>query len=290
MKNRLAVVVITCLAIGCVHTADVAVSPARPCPEIDCARGHENLDATLYLQTAAEYDAITLQTFRMARDLAEEGMHDPGWSALDGDVGAERPTAVIVDVDETMLDNSAYQARLILDDASYESESWKAWVEEAVAEPVPGAVEFAQWAASNGITVFYVTNRRADEEAATRRNLRAVGFPVREDIDTVLTRGEREEWGSDKTTRRAHVAGTFRVLLLIGDDFGDFVPRTWTDVGSRDEMVQANRDRWGRQWLVIPNPTYGSWMNALLEGSEAESSAERLELLYETLDPRREGD
>lgn len=287
MRIHVTIAVLIFLSIGCAHTDDTTVRATPSCPEVDCIRTHQNLDATLYLQTAAEYEAISLQTFRMAEELAERGLKDQSWNALDVSTSSARPPAVIVDVDETVLDNSAYQARLMLDEEEFGRESWKTWVEEAKADPVPGAVEFVRWAESNGITVFYVTNRRADEEGATRRNLRSAGFPVREDLDTVLTRDEREEWGSDKTTRRAHVARDFRVLLLIGDDFGDFVPRNWNGVESRHQMVLENKDRWGRQWLVLPNPTYGSWMSALLTG-DPKTKEQRLELLYDALDPMRE--
>lgn len=287
MKIHLTIAALVVLSIGCVHTDDTTVRTTPSCPEVDCVRTHQNLDATLYLQTAAEYEAISLQTFRMAEDLAKLGLKDQSWNALDVPASSAKPPAVIVDVDETVLDNSAYQARLMLDEEEFGRESWKAWVEEAKADPVPGAVEFVRWAESSGITVFYVTNRRADEEAATRRNLRSVGFPVREELDTVLTRDEREDWGSDKTTRRAHVARDFRVLLLIGDDFGDFVPRNWDGVESRHRMVMENRDRWGRQWLVLPNPTYGSWMSALLTG-DPKTKEQKLELLYDALEPMRE--
>ncbi len=274
------------LMLGCAHSDDIAVRPAPSCPEIDCLRTHENLDATLYLQTAAEYEASALQTFQMARILVEQGMNDASWTALDGS-GEGMPAAVIVDVDDTVLDNSPYQARLILDDQEFAGESWRAWVEQAAAEPVPGADEFARWAESRNVTIFYVTNRTTEEEAATRRNLRSAGFPLRDDIDTVLTKNEREGWGSDKTPRRAHVARDFRVLLLIGDDLGDFVPRTWSGVESRRQLIEANRDRWGRQWLMVPNPTYGSWMSSLLT-DRPESKKQRLDVLYEALEPKRD--
>lgn len=287
MKLIRMIAAVSVLAAGCAHSTDVAVPSSAPSPRSESPRTHENLDATLYLQTAVEYDAIAIQTFRMARELASEGLEDPSWNAIDDRQGSDLPPAVIVDVDETVLDNSPYQARLILDDEEFGRESWKAWVDQAAAHPIPGAVEFARWAEANGITMFYVTNRRDYEEEPTRRNLAAAGFPIRDDLDTVLTRDERPEWGSDKTTRRAHVARDFRVLLLIGDDFGDFVPRTWSDVESRHDMLVANQDRWGRQWLVLPNPTYGSWMSAVLHGSDPETTEERLEILYEALDPER---
>jgi acid phosphatase len=83
------------------------------------------------------------------------------------------------------------------------------------------------------------------------------------------------------------VAQQFRVLLLIGDDIGDFVPRTWSGVESRHDMVLASEERWGRQWLVLPNPTYGSWMGALLDAGDPETTEQRLEILYRALDPKR---
>ncbi|MDX1584332.1 MAG: HAD family acid phosphatase, partial [Thermoanaerobaculia bacterium] len=253
------------VVLGCAHGDTAPAHEPTPCPDPDCRGADRNLDATLFVQTAAEYEAIALQTFSAAEALASEGLEDPAWQAVEDVSAGEKPPAVIVDVDETVLDNSAYQARLILDDATFDRESWKEWVEEAKAEPVPGALEFARWADRAGITLFYVTNRRAEEEAATRRNLLALGFPIREEIDTVLTRGEREGWSGDKSTRRAHVALDFRVLLLIGDDLGDFVGRDWGGVAGRHEIVMANRDKWGKTWLVLPNPTYGSWMRALIE-------------------------
>src|SRR5690606_11199373 len=140
-----------------------------------------------------------------------------------GDASA-LPPAVIVDVDETVLDNSYYQARMIRDNTAYSEATWGPWVMEARATAIPGAREFAGYAAKKGVTIFYVTNRMSNLEEATRRNLAAEGFPLSTGVDTVLTRGERKEWSaSAKGPRRAHVASTHRILLLIGDDLGDFV-------------------------------------------------------------------
>ncbi|MBW3565245.1 MAG: 5'-nucleotidase, lipoprotein e(P4) family [Acidobacteria bacterium] len=258
------------VAAGCAHHAQPLAVP------VSGVETHENLHATLYVQTAAEYEAVALQTFRAARSLVEEALSRPGWTALSGRSTGDLPPAVIVDVDETVLDNSAYQARLILAGAEYDPASWKSWVDEAAAEAVPGALEFATWANSRGVTIFYVTNRDADEEPGTRRNLRSLGFPIGSG-DVVLTKGEREGWGSDKETRREHVAATHRVVLLIGDDLGDFVPRTWTDVESRRAIIERTRERWGTSWLVIPNPTYGSWLSAVTYGEELASRDDRIE-------------
>lgn len=285
-RSAMSLTLLAAMTIGCATAGTSDPSPSA-CPETSCLRTHQNLDSTLYIQTAAEYEAIALQTFTAARALVDQALADPTWNAVGGSEGSGHPPAVIVDVDETVLDNSAYQARLILDDEVYGRESWRAWVDEAHAPSVPGAVEFAKWASDRGVTMIYLTNRRGEEEQGTRRNLETAGFPVREDIDAVLTRGERPEWGSDKTTRREWVARSFRVLLLIGDDLGDFVSVESIGTDQRHAVIEENRNRWGRQWLVLPNPTYGSWMRALLEGAP-EDPAARLRTLYERLDPMRD--
>ncbi|MFW6088667.1 MAG: 5'-nucleotidase, lipoprotein e(P4) family [Gemmatimonadota bacterium] len=246
------------------------------------------LDATLWLQTSAEYVAMSRQIWRAAERLLPEALADTTWSAaLEQQPGAGTlPPAVIVDVDETILDNAPYAARLIERDESFTEESWAAWVEQAKAHPVPGALEFVRAARDLDIEVFYVTNRLANLEQATRRNLDAMGFPPGEAEDVHLLLGEREEWGSDKTTRRAWVAERYRVLLLAGDDLNDFLPARGLGVETRAELTERHEDRWGTQWIVFANPTYGSWVSAVLEGLEPRSPAAVNQRKLESLRPR----
>ena len=231
---------------------------------------HDKLNAVLFIQTAGEYAALARQAYAVSSLALDAALADRQLSAdpvqAAGGNYASLPPAVIVDVDETVLDNSAFEARLIRDGGSYSSAAWRAWTEEANALPVPGAVDFVRAAAAKGVTVFYVTNRRAEEEAATRRNLVAAGFPVPDRPDVLFTRGERPEWSSsDKTPRRAEVARTHRIVLLIGDNLGDFL-EPGTTVEERRAAVEAHADYWGRRWIVLPNPTYGDWEGALLGG------------------------
>lgn len=225
----------------------------------------ENLDAVLWTQTSVEYRATALQAYATARLQLDRALADPGWTAAIEQVGkpmASLPPAIILDADETVLDNSPYQARLILDNATFTEAGWAAWVEERKAAAIPGAVAFTQYARDRGVTVFFVTNRNPGEERATRDNLAALGFPLDPARDTVLTRRERPEWPSDKTTRRELVAREFRILLLVGDDLGDFLPSQGT-VAERDARVAPYADWWGTRWIVLANPTYGSWMSAI---------------------------
>ena len=161
--------------------------------------------------------------------------------------------------------------------------SWNAWVQRAKATAVPGAVEFARYAAERGVTMFYVTNRAAPLEEKTRQNLAAAGFPLGADRDTVLVPGERPEWTSEKTTRRAEVASSFRVLLLIGDDLGDFVSGARARPEERVALVERYADRWQQSWILLPNPYYGSWERALLDNRRDLTDDEILRLKLERL-------
>jgi len=247
---------------------------------------NEVLHSVLWMQTAVEYRALALQTFRLAGDRVEEALRDPSWTALpELQTNLDLPPAVIVDVDETVLDNTYYEARQIRGGTTFNAVTWKAWVDEANATAVPGALEFAKKAAERGVTVFYVTGRKADEEGPTRRNLIALGFPVDESRDTILVRGERPEWdSSDKGPRRQHVASEFRVLLLVGDDLGDFVSNSRSSIGERDRVFDERQALWGTKWIVLPNPTYGSWVGAILGNRSGLTIDEERRAKYDALE------
>jgi len=246
------------------------------------------VDATLWMQTSAEYAAMSRQIWTLATRQLPVALADTTWSAALGQAGGfgSLPPAVIVDVDETILDNAPYAARLVERDEPFTEASWAVWVEEAKARPVPGALEFVRAARELGIEVFYVTNRLANREQATRRNLDAMGFPPGDADDVYLMLEEREEWGSDKTSRRDWVAGRYRVLMLAGDDLNDFVAARGLSVEARSEIVRQHANEWGNRWIVLANPTYGSWESALLDGLESRSPAAVGRRKLESLQPR----
>lgn len=228
----------------------------------------ERLHSTLWVQTSAEYAVSTRQVFRMAVRNLDAALADPTWNALpDGAGRTGRPPSIIVDVDETILDNSGHTARMILARQGFTTESWRAWVREASAPAVPGAVEYLRAAADRGITIFYVTNRHRSLEADTYRNLAAVGCPLAGNTDVLLMREERPDWGHDKTSRREFVGDAYRVLQVVGDDLADFVavPRGIADE-ERLQLAARHRERWGSSWFLLPNPMYGSWEQALVPG------------------------
>lgn len=265
MKKFVVAFSLITIALGCAAWARGVSPPVRPAAH---AYGTENLNAVLWVQTAAEYQASARQAYVLAEMMLDVALADPTWSALTEQEGADfadLPPAVILDVDETVLDNSPNQARQVLDDRDFTTETWHEWVREERAGTVPGALAFVRAATARGIRVFYVTNRRHQVEEPTRRNLAARGFPLDAAVDTVLTRGERPDWGGDKGSRRAHVAVDHRVLLQIGDNLGDFVSGVNVDRAARQALVERYADHWGQRWIMLPNPQYGSWDGALID-------------------------
>ena len=121
------------------------------------------------------------------------------------------------------------------------------------------------------MTLFYVTNREAREEQGTRRNLEQLGFPLGGDASspTLLLRGLRPEWApSDKSPRRAWVASSYRVLLLLGDDLNDFANARDLSRADREALVGRMADWWGTRWIIVPNPMYGSFERAFTAGAK----------------------
>jgi acid phosphatase len=236
----------------------------------------DGLDGVLWFQTAEEARQLQRQAFLAARRALDRALEDPAWSALgQGAEAATLPVAVIADVDETLLDNSPFEGWMLRSGRTFNPADWTSWVDAAEARPLAGALEFARYAAERGVTLFYVTNRDAEHEAATLENLRREGFPLRDDLDVLLLRGERPEWRSDKQGRRDLVAAGFRVVLLLGDDLNDFLTGVYDATPERRaELAAAAADRFGTSWFVLPNPHYGSWKRAIDSGLPPSSGPE----------------
>ncbi len=251
----------------------------------------ENLNAVAWVQTAGEYEATTRQAYAIAALMLGRALEDVSWTASLEQVatGAYEalPPALILDVDETVLDNSPSQVRQLLDDRDFATPGWQEWVREEKAGVIPGALEFTRAAAERGVRVFYVTNRRHQVEDATRNNLARHGFPLDPEVDTILTRDERGDWGSDKGTRRQEVAREYRILLLIGDALGDFVSGDDVAASKRKEMVRQHAEYWGSRWIVLPNPQYGAWDGALIGFDFALSRDQKRIMKRAALDPSR---
>ncbi|HAL65859.1 MAG TPA: 5'-nucleotidase, lipoprotein e(P4) family [Bacteroidales bacterium] len=205
--------------------------------------------ATLWFQQAAEVRALYYQAYNLAHlqlehDLASE------------DNSTKR--AVVLDIDETVLDNSPHEGYLIRSGKSY-PEGWSEWVSLAQAEALPGALDFINFAISHDVDVFYITNRKKDEQNATILNLRRLGFPLA-DSAHILFRTDK----ANKEERRQKVSQTHRIVLLMGDNLNDFSD-IWekTLPQRRNFLTDSLQYEFGNRFIVLPNPMYGDWENAL---------------------------
>ncbi len=274
--------------------ATVPAAPSNPCGGAPTfAAGGER--ATLWVRTSPEYRAASTSIYRAARAALETGLADPAWTAEPAQTGdvAALPPAIVMDIDETVLDNSAPQAQMLLDEtcfAAFES-VWDAWVAARKAPAVPGAAEFVR--AARGMTdpqgrpvrVFFITNRecgpRAGDASAcpqqddTADNLRSVGLDSPTLADDLMIRGERPDWGSEKLSRRLEVARQYRIVLNVGDDLADFLPEVRRQSPRLRDEARCGADAlWGRRWFLLPNPMYGSWLVALGPDAGAALAAE----------------
>lgn len=244
-----------------------AVPPKGPAPAAaSTVPADDDLNAALWTQVAVEHDLVFEEIYRNARRELDRALADPAWDALphedrEGSVGG-LPPAIIVDVDEAVLDNSPYQARLIASGEEFGEYSWSSWCKEEAARALPGALAFARYAAERGVRIFYLSNRAKDLDQVTLENLRKQGFPVASD-DVFLGLGtvvpDCEQYGSDKGCRRRLVGRGYRVLMQFGDQVGDFVDVVANVPGQRRQVVEPYMDWIGERWWVLPNPTYGSW-------------------------------
>jgi 5'-nucleotidase (lipoprotein e(P4) family) len=232
-----------------------------------------SLRATLWAQTATEHDACTLQAYRLAERQLDEALADGCWTADVAQAAAggyaDKSPAVVLDLDETVLDNSPAQARLLRDvidgkrdSDAFDLKGWEAWVSEHAAGALPGARHFLRTARDRGVATFFVTNRIDAQKDSTIANLVALGIDAT--ADTVITSNDAAGRPSDKTSRRATIAATHRILLLIGDDLNDFVGGTRkVPPAERAAVLAAHRDYVGTRWIILPNAVYGGWLDAL---------------------------
>lgn len=260
MISRKYLLTLTLIFGSAVSTYFVTISTAQPGAQAQPARADNEYQvaAILYQQTASEYRALTYQAFNWARII------------LDGDdkakkklpkVERKKPRAVVVDIDETVLDNSPAQAFLVRNRAPFDQASWYAWGDLRKAKPIPGAVDFLNYAVSKGVKVFFVSNRDEVQKQATIDNLKTVGFQDVSAENVVLRATE-----SSKEARRQTISQKYRIVILMGDNLDD-LSNVFERKSIIDRFAETDklREMFGNRFIVLPNAMYGTWENALYE-------------------------
>lgn len=228
--------------------------------------------SVVWYQQSAEMRAVYYQCYNYARMMFDQKMAELR--------ELERgPKAVIVDIDETVLDNSPFEAKCIETGQSYSKEFWKEWTSKSEAKALPGSVEFLNHVAENQVEVFYISNRYEDEREVTINNLKMNGFPFADEKHLLLRRE-----ASDKTDRRTYIASQYRILLLVGDQLSDFdaiFDKRDDDAGFL--LVDKNQEKFGPEFIILPNPMYGDWERYIYRNTEKPDYKQKINLLKKSL-------
>ena len=256
--------------------------------EFDNSLQAQSMLSVLYAQSSAEYEASNIQTYVNAKSALDKALNDVTWTAAieQKDNFENKPPAIILDIDETVLNNVPFQARSIMDGQSYPT-GWLDWMLEESSDAVAGVSDFLEYSQSKGVKIFYVTNRIAVAEDATRNNLKKLGLPLDTDRDVLLMKNENG-WTSDKVSRRKLVAKDYRILLLIGDQLGDFLPldETTLELDARKELADTYKHMWGSKWFMITNPMYGRWEASIYNNEYPDTEDELMQMRLEALKPK----
>ncbi len=263
MKTRNYFLTFALVAASVVSTYFVTASTAQQNAQATrpTADNEYQVAAVLYMQKAGEYRALAYQAFNLAHLRLDTDFDKKNVKKLPK---AERkmPRAVVVDIDETVLDNSPQQAYSIKSRLPFNLQTWYAWGEKREAKAIPGAVDFLKYAAQKGVKVFYVSNRDDVQAQATIDNLKAVGFPDAT-AETVRLRVNNQ---STKEPRRLAISQKYRIVMLVGDNLDDlsnvFERKS---VADRFNEVDKARAEFGDKFIVLPNAMYGTWENAIYE-------------------------
>ena len=284
MKTKNYLLTFGLVLISVVSTYFVTSSTAQQGATTQTATAdHEyQIGAILFMQKSAEYRALCLQAFSWARLTLET---DDKTKKKLPKVERKMPRAVVVDIDETVLDNSPAQAFGAKNRLAFDLKSWYAWGEMRKAKAIPGAVEFANYAKEKNVRIFYVSNRDEVQKTATIDNLKAVGFPDISAENVLLRQVDKDNKPiSSKEGRRVAVAEKYRIVILMGDNLNDlsniFENKT---VMTRFAETDKVKDWWGNKFIVIPNAMYGEWESAIYRDdttkiSRPEKRANALEL------------
>lgn len=218
----------------------------------------DRLGGNLWMQTSAEYRALCVQTYHLAGRRLEELVAVPNPPA--------KP-AVVMDLDETVFDNSAFQNALYAAGREYEQDLWDVYEDTDPAEValVPGAKAFIDRAEQSGVTVVYISNRSEKYRASTIKALERLGLGTAGIENRLLLKTD----SSDKDARRKDAESRFNVLMLFGDNLRDFSevfkapPVKGGDyraaIAARLRCADDAAGHWGTDWFVLPNAVYGEW-------------------------------
>lgn len=219
----------------------------------------------LWMRTSAEYRALAYQGYNVAMNAVKMAITDPSHQ--------RKPLAIVLDADETVVDNTKLMGESIVNgNGRFDAPWWRQAVHQGKSQAMPGAVEFLNEVHKQGVEIFYVSNRYAPVNLdVTIQNFKELGFPS-VDKDHVLL----FEKDSDKQPRFDMIAKKYYVVVYMGDNAGDFpIGTKGKTLAERNAIIDAHKEDFGTTFVVFPNPAYGSWVSSLAKGYQNLSPEEQ---------------
>lgn len=230
----------------------------------------QNTMSVLWFQKAGEVKALYYQGYNIGKMRLDE--------ILKSKKKGLKP-AIVLDIDETIVDNSPYLAWNVQTGKPFD-DNWDKWVQKAQSKVLPGALEFLKYADSKGVAIFYISNRQELQKSATIKELTQIGAPQVNSKHVLLQQpGER-----GKEARRAKVATTYDIVLLFGDNLNDFIGFDGLSLSGRIQTVDRLQEEFGKKFIVFPNPMYGDWEGAIYNYDQSKSDIEKAKLRKESLE------
>jgi len=258
-KFKLAVMVLVTMGLitGCAYTTKDL--------------NEQSVLAINWVQTSAEFRALSYQSYNLAKMNLDSFLNS---------YSGPKPVAVVADIDETITDNAAYQAFLVGNDFGYSSKTWGPWIASGQAKPMPGAVEFLNYAKDRGVEIFYISNIKMAFYEGTEKRLKELGIPFADKKHLLL-----KTKTSDKQPRRDMVTKNYEIALLLGDNLNDFLSVfRKKPIDGRFAETDKIKGMWGKKFIVFPNPMYGDWEGTVYKGNWGAKPAEKDQMRKDSIE------
>ncbi|SMY31668.1 Lipoprotein E precursor [Photobacterium malacitanum] len=205
-----------------------------------------------YQQQSAEIMALQLQTYKFAQQQLNENLTQ---------IKTNKKKAIIIDLDETVLDNTPLLVKDLNKCHDYtEWDTWADWEKNGKPHLIPGAKDFLNFVNNQHVAIFYVSDRSQVNKQATINTLNRLGLP-QVNSDHVLLANK------SKQLRREDINRQYQVIMLLGDSLADFAAEFKTPKPTTEQrkLVVQQQHHFGTQWIVMPNSSYGSWSQSQLK-------------------------
>ena len=213
---------------------------------------------------AAETKALYLQGYNVATNRLKELLKTQ----------TDKPYSIVFGLDETVLDNSPYQAQNVKDGTAFTPENWDVWVKKPQPRLYQVLKTFSNLQTKNGVQIYYVSDRTIDQVDDNDQNLENEGIPVQSrDHLMFLEKGVKSKEGRQTSSPRKT-----NLVMLLGDNLVDFAEFSKTSETERNQKLEELQKEFGEKFIIFPNPMYGSWESTVYNGNKLDAKGQTEEL------------